>query len=69
MREQRVKDLAHLVLQFVLAQTALYGASHHRLKSRLGTHVVTIDVETHRAYFPLKNFGGQAMLRILQPRL
>jgi hypothetical protein len=30
---------------------------------------VTIDVETHRAYFPLKNFGGQAMLRILQPRL
>ncbi|MFL9889350.1 YncE family protein [Paraburkholderia sp. RL17-383-BIF-A] len=31
-------------------------------------HVVAVDVETHRAYFPLKNFGGQTMLRILQPK-
>jgi hypothetical protein len=27
-----------------------------------------VEVETHRSYFPLKNFGGQTMLRILQPR-
>lgn len=31
-------------------------------------HVVAVDVETHRPYFPLKNSGGQTMLRILQPR-
>ncbi|MFL9905709.1 YncE family protein [Paraburkholderia sp. RL17-337-BIB-A] len=31
-------------------------------------HVVAVDVETHRSYFPLKNSGGQTMLRILQPR-
>jgi hypothetical protein len=31
-------------------------------------HVAAVDVETHRSYFPLKNFGGQTMLRILQPR-
>jgi YVTN family beta-propeller protein len=30
-------------------------------------HVVAVDVETHRSYFPLKNFGGQTMLRILKP--
>ncbi|WP_408433681.1 YncE family protein [Paraburkholderia fungorum] len=31
-------------------------------------HVVAVDVETHRSYFPLKNSGGRTMLRILQPR-
>lgn len=31
-------------------------------------HVVAVEVETHHSYFPLKNFGGQTMLRILQPR-
>jgi YVTN family beta-propeller protein len=31
-------------------------------------HVVAVDLETHRAYFPLKNLGGRTMLRILEPK-
>jgi YVTN family beta-propeller protein len=31
-------------------------------------HVVAVDVETHLAYFPLKNLGGRTMLRILEPK-
>ncbi|CAB3801965.1 YncE family protein [Pararobbsia alpina] len=30
-------------------------------------HVVAVDVETHRSYFPLKNLGGRPTLRILEP--
>lgn len=30
-------------------------------------HVVAVDPETHRAYFPLKNLEGRTMLRILEP--
>ncbi|MFM0123068.1 YncE family protein [Paraburkholderia sp. RL18-101-BIB-B] len=31
-------------------------------------HVVAVDLETHRSYFPLKNLGGRPMLRILEPK-
>jgi YVTN family beta-propeller protein len=30
-------------------------------------HVVAVDPETHRSYFPLKNLGGRTILRILEP--
>jgi DNA-binding beta-propeller fold protein YncE len=30
-------------------------------------HVVAVDLETHRSYFPLKNLDGRTMLRILEP--
>ena len=30
-------------------------------------HVVAVDPDTHRAYFPLKNLEGRTMLRILEP--
>lgn len=45
-----------------------------RVVSKLGdgrvgpnAHVVAVDPQTHRSYFPLKNVGGRAMLRILEP--
>jgi YVTN family beta-propeller protein len=31
-------------------------------------HVVAVDPETHRVYFPLKDFGGAPLLRIMKPR-
>jgi YVTN family beta-propeller protein len=31
-------------------------------------HVVAVDESTHRAYFPLKDVQGQAMLRIMAPK-
>ena len=31
-------------------------------------HVVAVDPGTHRAYFPLKNLGGQPVLRVMEPR-
>ncbi|MEM5313248.1 YncE family protein [Paraburkholderia sp. JHI869] len=31
-------------------------------------HVVGVDVETHRSYFPLKDVGGHPVLRIMAPR-
>lgn len=31
-------------------------------------HVVAVDPQTHRSYFPLKNLSGRTMLRILEPR-
>jgi hypothetical protein len=31
-------------------------------------HVVGVDTETHRAYFPLKNVNGRPVLRIMTPR-
>ena len=31
-------------------------------------HVVAVDSTTHRAYFPLKNLGGKAVLRIMAPK-
>jgi YVTN family beta-propeller protein len=34
----------------------------------LNAHVVAVDDSTHRAYFPLKNVQGQAMLRIMAPQ-
>jgi hypothetical protein len=30
-------------------------------------HVVAVELETHRSYFPLKNLGGRTILRILEP--
>jgi YVTN family beta-propeller protein len=30
-------------------------------------HVVAVDPGTHRIYFPLKNLGGQSVLRIVSP--
>jgi hypothetical protein len=30
-------------------------------------HVVAVDPETRRSYFPLKNLSGRTMLRILEP--
>ena len=30
-------------------------------------HVVAVDSETHKSYFPLKNFGGKTVLRIMIP--
>lgn len=30
-------------------------------------HVVAVDPETHKSYFPLKNVGGQTILRIMSP--
>jgi hypothetical protein len=39
--------------------------------ARLGpnAHVVAVDPETHRAYFPLKSLEGNPMLRITQAKL
>ncbi|RKT99961.1 hypothetical protein C7H84_28795 [Burkholderia sp. Nafp2/4-1b] len=31
-------------------------------------HVVAIDPDTHRSYFPLKNVGGRPVLRVMAPR-
>lgn len=31
-------------------------------------HVVAVDPATHRAYFPIKNLGGRAVLRIMAPK-
>lgn len=31
-------------------------------------HVVSVDAETHRVYFPLKDVGGAPVLRIMQPQ-
>jgi len=31
-------------------------------------HVVAVDPDTHYAYFPLMNFGGRAVMRIMSPR-
>ena len=31
-------------------------------------HVVGVDTETHRAYFPLRNVNGRPVLRIMTPR-
>jgi DNA-binding beta-propeller fold protein YncE len=30
-------------------------------------HVVAVDQETHKSYFPLKNLGGKTALRIMMP--
>lgn len=30
-------------------------------------HVVAVDPETHRSYFPLKNVGGRPLLRVMEP--
>lgn len=30
-------------------------------------HVVAVDPETHRSFFPLKNVGGRTVLRIMSP--
>jgi DNA-binding beta-propeller fold protein YncE len=30
-------------------------------------HVVGVDPATHRVYFPLRNVGGQAVLRVMEP--
>ena len=32
-------------------------------------HVVAVDSVTHKSYFPLKNVGGRAVLRIMSPSL
>ncbi|RQS14460.1 YncE family protein [Burkholderia sp. Bp8998] len=31
-------------------------------------HVVAVDPDTHRAYFPLKNLDGRPVLRVMAPR-
>jgi len=38
-------------------------------ETRLGpnAHVVAVDPETHKSYFPLKNVGGRTILRIMRP--
>jgi YVTN family beta-propeller protein len=38
-------------------------------EGRLGpnAHVVAVDPVTHRSYFPLKNVGGQPVLRVMEP--
>jgi hypothetical protein len=39
-------------------------------EGRIGpnAHVVAVDPTTHRAYFPLKNVGGQPLLRVTEAR-
>ncbi|RQS65681.1 YncE family protein [Burkholderia sp. Bp8963] len=39
-------------------------------EGRLGpnAHVVAVDPATHRSYFPLKDVGGRAVLRVMEPR-
>jgi len=31
-------------------------------------HTVAVDPTTHRIYFPLRNVGGRAVLRVMAPR-
>jgi DNA-binding beta-propeller fold protein YncE len=31
-------------------------------------HVVAVDPATHRVFFPLRNVGGKAVLRVMQPK-
>jgi hypothetical protein len=30
-------------------------------------HVVAVDPASHKSYFPLKNVGGQTVLRVMKP--
>ncbi|MBU6430437.1 MAG: YncE family protein, partial [Cyanobacteria bacterium REEB65] len=41
----------------------LLGASHLADNA----HTVSVEPQTHRVYFPLKNVGGKPVLRIMQP--
>lgn len=31
-------------------------------------HVVAVDADSHRAFFPLRNVGGKSLLRVMEPR-
>ena len=31
-------------------------------------HVVAVDPTSHRVFFPLRNFGGKSVLRVMEPR-
>ena len=66
-----------LHLLYVAGKTGV--ASMFRIKtgavSKLGdgyigpnAHVVAVDQQTHRSYFPVKNLSGRTMLRILEPK-
>jgi DNA-binding beta-propeller fold protein YncE len=55
----------------IVSMFAVNRASIQKIgEGRLGpnAHVVAVDPATHRAYFPLKNLGGQPVLRVMEAR-
>lgn len=55
----------------VVAMFSVKGAEVSKIgEGRIGpnAHIVAVDPTTHRAYFPLKNVGGQPVLRMMQAK-
>ena len=67
-------DLALLYVASESGIVSLFRVNGHIVKkvgeSFLGpnAHVVAVDAQSHRAYFPLKNLRGHPVLRIIEPK-
>jgi len=67
-------DLALLYVASESGIVSLFRVNDHIVK-KLGegflgpnAHVVAVDAQSHRAYFPLKNLRGHPVLRIIEPK-
>jgi DNA-binding beta-propeller fold protein YncE len=57
---------AGIVSMFSITNTDVEKIGQGRLGPN--AHVVAVDPATHRSYFPLKNLGGQPVLRVMEQR-